>query len=218
MTRSAYIIVGAGGHATVLADALLTAGAAQLLGFTDNDPARRDATLCGLPVLGSDDVLQGVDRQMTWLVNGLGSLDNRAPSARFCVQQALMKKGWRFASVIHPTACVSRFAQLGDGVQVMAGCVVHAGARIGDGVILNTRSIIEHDTEVGDWSHVAPGATICGQVRLGDFCHVGAGAVVRQGVQLGPRCLVGVGAAVIHDFSGDVVLVGVPARRVETRQ
>lgn len=214
--QAAYIILGAGGHAAVLADALLAADA-RVLGFADSDPALHGATLCGLPVLGGDDVLASYDPRAILLVNGLGSLDNRAPSARSRLQYARMAGGWCFANVIHPNACVSRFARLGAGVQVMAGCIVQARARIGDGVILNTRSVIEHDTEVGAWSHVAPGATVCGHVRLGEFCHVGAGAVIRQSVQLGARCLIGAGAAVIQDCSDNVVLVGVPARPLEMK-
>lgn len=217
MTKEPYIIVGAGGHARVLADALLIMGA-NVKGFTDNNPARHGATLCGLPVLGGDDVLQSIDRKTTWLVNGLGCTDNHKPSIRWSVQKALMAEGWRFASVIHPSACISPFALLGLGVQIMAGSVVHAAARIGDGVILNTCSIVEHDAIIGDWSHLAPGATVCGQVQLGEFSLIGAGAVIRQGVSLGSRCLVGAGAAVIHDSSGDVVLVGVPARPQEKKQ
>jgi sugar O-acyltransferase (sialic acid O-acetyltransferase NeuD family) len=217
MTPTAHIILGAGGHAGVLADALL-AGNEAVHGFTDRDPARHGATLCGLPVLGDDDALAAYDLHAVALVNGIGSLDNRAPSVRSRIQQGFMSQGWRFPPVIHPNACVSRFAQLGVGVQVMAGCVVQAGARIGDGVILNTRSVIEHDAVVGAWSHVAPGATICGDVLLGEFCHVGAGAVIRQGVVLGARCLIGAGAAVVQDFPADMVLAGVPARKLETKR
>jgi UDP-perosamine 4-acetyltransferase len=217
MKQAAYIIMGAGGHAAVLADALLAANA-RVLGFTDSDPVRHGATLCGLPVLGGDDVLAAYDSRSICLINGLGSLDNRAPSARSLLQQARMAQGWRFSNVVHPSACISQFARFGSGVQVMAGCVVQAGACIGDGVILNTRSVIEHDTVVGAWSHVASGATVCGQVRLGEFCHVGAGSVIRQGVQLGSRCLIGAGAAVVQDRPDEVVLVGVPAQPLERKR
>lgn len=215
--QSAYIILGAGGHAVVLADALL-AKDVRVLGFADSDLTRHGAKLCGLPVLGGDDVLASFDPQSILLVNGLGSLDNRAPSARSRLQQTLTAHGWNFASVIHPDACISRFARVGAGVQVMAGCVVQANACIGDGAIINTRAVIEHDTTVGAWSHVAPGAIVCGHVQLGEFCHIGAGAVIRQGVQLGARCLVGAGAAVVQDRTNNVVLVGVPARPLKTKQ
>lgn len=215
--QSAYIILGAGGHAAVLADALLATDA-RVLGFADSDLTRHGAMLCGLPVLGGDDVLSSYDPRSILLVNGLGSLDNRAPSARSRLQQTFTAHGWYFATVIHPDACVSRFARLGSGVQVMAGCVVQTDACIGDGAIINTRAVIEHHTTVGAWSHVAPGATVCGHVQLGEFCHVGAGAVIRQGVQLGAQCLIGAGAAVVKDCPDNVVLVGVPARPLEMKQ
>ena len=61
MTRP-VIVIGAGGHAAVVADALL-AGGAVVLGFTDPQPARRGSMLCGLPVLG-DDVELGANAQL----------------------------------------------------------------------------------------------------------------------------------------------------------
>lgn len=211
MTTASYIILGSGGHAAVLADALLAANA-QVIGCTDNEPSRHGAMVCGLPVLGSDDVLQSYDPASTWLVNGLGSVSNRAPSARSRLQMSMLAAGWQFPTVIHPSAIVSQFAEIQTGAQILAGVVVQARANIGTGVIINTGSVIEHDVNIGAWTHVAPGATVCGDVSIGEFCHIGAGAVVRQGLHIGGRCLVGAGAAVIKNGHAGEILLGIPAR------
>jgi len=205
------IIVGAGGHAAVIADALLAAGA-EVLGFTTPDTRRHGEMLCGLPVLGDDQVLSHFNARQLRLVNGLGSVSNEAAPLRYQVQAALLAQGWEFASVIHPGACVSRFATLGPSVQLMAGTIVQAGAVLGTGVILNTHAVVEHDSQIGDWSHIAPGAMVCGQVNLGAHSHVGAGAVIKQGLALGAQTLIGAGAAVVAPFAGHGVLVGVPAK------
>ncbi len=207
------IIIGAGGHAAVVADALTACGI-EIVGFTDIDPARRGGRHVGLPVLGDDKhVLSTYRQDDIMLANGIGGIAATEP--RRSVQIGLQQAGWRFMTVQHPSAIVSPTAQIGSGVQLLAGSIVQVGARIGEGSIINTGAIIEHDCEIGSFVHTAPRALLCGDVKVGSDSHVGAGAVVKQGLRLGPCTLVGAGAVVVKDFGGHGVLVGTPARPVE---
>lgn len=211
------IIIGAGGHAVVVADALLAAGV-RVLGFTDTDPSRHGLVLCGLLVLGDDRVLDGHTPESVQLANGIGGVGSRrGEPLRRNVQQRLAANGWVFVSVRHPSAVVSPFARIGAGVQLLAACVVQARADVGEGCIVNTAAVVEHDVALGPYVHLAPRALVCGGVRVGANCHVGAGAVVRECLRLGADTVVGAGAAVIRDFGGGGVLVGVPARLLEHR-
>lgn len=208
------IIVGAGGHAVVVADALLAAGA-RVLGFTDADASQHGHTLCGLPVLGDDRVLEDYTPKDVQLANGIGGVGSpRGEPLRRTVQQRLALGSWQFVTVRHPSAVVSPFARVGAGAQLLAGCVVQAGACIGTGAIINTASVVEHDVSIGDWTHVAPRALLCGDVRVGAHCHVGAGSVVRQGLHIGDDTVIGAGAVVVRNATGGV-LVGVPARQMK---
>jgi acetyltransferase EpsM len=45
-------VAGAGGHAKVVADALLAAGQGEFAGFLDDDPAGWGSHILGLPILG----------------------------------------------------------------------------------------------------------------------------------------------------------------------
>lgn len=214
----AVIVVGAGGHASVVAEALLEAGT-EVLGFTDLDPARHGDLRVGLPVLGSDEVLLRHAGTGIRLANGLGFVSGTGRSSlRFRVQERLQSQGWIFVSVLHPRALVSRNAQLEPGSQILAGAIVQAHARIGVGTILNTASIVEHDSLVGNWCHLATRATVCGQVRIGDGCLIGAGAVLRQSVSIGEDTIVGAGAVVLRDCAGHQTLCGVPARALGKTQ
>jgi sugar O-acyltransferase (sialic acid O-acetyltransferase NeuD family) len=207
------IIIGAGGHAAVVADALMACGI-EILGFTDIDPARRGGHHLGLPVLGDDKhVLAGYRQDDIVLANGIGGI--ASTDLRQNVQSGLQQAGWRFMTVQHPSAIVSPKALIGPGVQMLAGSIVQVGARIGEGSIVNTGAVIEHDCEVGSFVHTAPRALLCGDVKVGSGSHVGAGAVVKQGLRLGPCTLVGAGAVVVKDFDGHGVLAGTPARPVE---
>lgn len=207
------LVIGSGGHAGVVADALLAAGVV-VVGFTDADATRHGRLVCGLPVLGSDAVLDTFERNALLLANGIGG--TRAEARRASVQRALEAQGWQFASVRHPDALVSRFAHVAAGTQLFAACVVQAGAEIGAGCIVNTGALIEHDVRLGEFVHVACGAVLCGNVSVGAHSHIGAAAVIRQGVTLGERSVVGVGAAVVKDFAGGATLVGVPAAELVT--
>lgn len=215
MSISGVIIIGAGGHAAVVADALLAAGQL-VLGFVDNDPSRQGRTVCGRPVLGNDTTLVDFDTTNVLLANGIGG--NRGEGLREAVQRRLEGAGWHFVAVRHPSAFVSPFAQLGQGVQLMARSVVQTGARLGDGCIVNSAAVVEHDVQLGAYVHVACNATLCGGVSVGAGSHIGAAAVVRQGVRLGDAVVVGAGAVVVKDFPGAGTLVGVPARPIDRKR
>lgn len=208
------IVIGAGGHAAVVVDALLAAGR-EVLGLTDATPESYGRRICGVPVLGDDSVLAGYSPAEVELANGIGNLGGAPMSLRRRVQEQLEAAGWRFSSVRHPSAIVSPFASVDEAVQMMAGCIVQPGAKVGKGSIVNTAAVVEHDVAMGAWSHVAPRAVVCGDVSIGVASHVGAGAVVRQGVTLGPASLIGAGAVVVKSFAGSGTLIGVPAQLME---
>ncbi len=211
------IVIGAGGHATVVADALLASGV-EVLGFTDPLPALGGERRCGLPILGDDGILAEHDPAAVRLANGIGSTRaNDATSLRVRVQTHLESRGWRFVTVCHPAAIVSPFAQLGEACQIMAGAVVQPNASVGKGAIVNTGAVVEHDVSLADWTHVAPRAVVCGDARVGPGCHIGAGAVIRHSVSLGADVVVGIGAAVVKDQSAAAILAGVPARKLDRK-
>ncbi len=204
------IIVGAGGHGRVLADALLLSGRT-VLGFVDADATLHDTTVMGLKVLGDDSRLIAGEWPEAELVNGIGG----PPGGRVRrdVQTRLETHGRRFTGVRHPSAVISPFAEVDATAQVLARTVVQAGAVVCHGCIVNTGAVVEHDCTLEAFTHCAPGSILCGDVRIGATCHIGAGAVVREGVTLGDGVVVGAGAVVVDDHAGPALLLGVPARR-----
>ena len=211
MSGRPIIIIGAGGHATVAADALLAEGR-QVLGFSDVRRPGGPAPLPGLEILGGDDAL-GPDGGYEFVngIGGTGAASDR--DLRRTIQTRLESRGFRFTGVRHPSAIVSPHAFLAEDVQVMAGAVVQAGVRIGPGCIVNTGAIVEHGCELAAFVHCASGSVLCGDVHVGEGGHIGAGAVIRQGVRLEAGVVVGAGAVVLDAGAGPGVLIGMPARR-----
>jgi len=198
MNQAPVILVGAGGHALVLLDALVLSGR-QVLGLVDADQARHGSEILGFRVLGDDEVLRRHGPGSVQLVNAVGSV--RSMQQRKRIYDTFVGQGHSFASVVHPTATVSQHAVISAGAQVMAGSVIQARARIGENSIINTGATIDHGCQVGAHVHVAPGVTLSGDVTIGDESHIGVGATVVQGVRIGTGCMVTAGAVVVNDLA-----------------
>ncbi len=205
------MVIGAGGHAKVLIDALLCAGR-NVVGVVDIDPARHGGQILSVSVLGGDEVIGSNPHGRAELANGIGSV--KTLDARAAIYDRWVSQGHRFADVVHPSAVVSPRARHGGGVQIMAGAVVQPGCDLGKNVLVNTRASIDHDAVIGDHVHIAPGATLSGGVTVGSFTHVGTGAVVIQGVKIGRRCLIAAGAIVTRDVPDETAVRGTPARQI----
>lgn len=202
------IIIGGGGHAKVLAEALLRVDQ-KILGFTDPDAS---ATLFeGIPHLGTDAIIFDHRPEDILLVNGLGSVGDN--SARQAIFSTFTAKAYRFAQVIHPNAIVSSIdVETGQGCQILAGAVINPGARLSDNVLINSRVVVEHDCQIGEHVHVSPGAVICGDCTVGEMAYIGASATLKQGVSIGDGAVIAAGAVVIHDVPSHTLMVGVPAQ------
>lgn len=210
MTRR-ILVIGAGGHGRVTADALLARGET-VVGFLDHAPALQGLEIMGLPVFGQEETLGDPLFHDCALANGIGGVGRGGrPSTRRLVQERLELAGREFVGVRHPGAIVSRFAVIDPTAQLFASSVVQACARIGRGCVVNTAAVVEHDCDVGAFAHCAPGSLVCGDAVIGEDAHIGAGAVVRQGIRLADGVVVGAGAAVIRDYAGSSTLCGVPA-------
>ncbi len=203
------VILGGGGHAKVLIDAVLSASKYAIKGILD--PSIKPGTkVCGVEVLGTESLLPRLAGCA--IVIGVGTV--KASDKRKSIFEKYRRKGFVFPAVIHPAAHVSRSAKVKDGAQVLAGAVVNADAQIGECAIINTRAIIEHDCVIGAYCHVAPGAILGGAAQVGRCSHIGMGAKVLQGIKIGSGVTVGAGAVVIGDIAARRTVAGIPARAI----
>jgi UDP-perosamine 4-acetyltransferase len=209
--RVPIIGYGAGGHARSLLEALRSGTAFDVVALVDDDRSLADTTVLGVPVLAGDGAFgslreQGVENAFV----GIGGVVHR--DRRRHAFARLLEAGFKLPQVIHATASVSPWAELGRGVQVLAMAVVNTAAVLEDGAIINTGAIVEHDCVVGASAHLGPRATLGGEVKVGPDAHVGMGAVVVEGVEVGAGAFVAAGAVVVEDVPSGARVGGVPAR------
>lgn len=208
------VIVGAGGHARSVIEALRTGSARlQPVACTDPDPALRDTSVDGVLVVGDDDQLERLFAEgVQGACLGLGGVGDNG--ARAHLHTHLKTLGFTLPVVVHGSAQVAASATLGAGTQVLAGAIVGAGAVLGEDVIVNSGAIVEHDCWIANHVHIATGCALGGAVRVEQAAHVGMGASVLQGRSVGTRAIVGAGAVVIRDVALGETVVGCPAGAV----
>jgi UDP-perosamine 4-acetyltransferase len=200
------VVVGAGGHAQVVLDALRLSSL-NVIGFAD--PNRVGQSISGFPVLGDDDWLLAQDWTQILLANAIGSTGR--PDARAAIFDKFKSNGFSFATLRHPSAVLAENVHLQEGAQVMAGVTIQPGVRLGMNTIVNTGAAIDHFASIDDHCHIAPGATLCGDVTIGARSHIGAGSTIIQSVSIGENCVIGAGAVVLGDVPGGATVAGNPA-------
>jgi UDP-perosamine 4-acetyltransferase len=207
------VILGGGGHARVVIDAIRLSGVATPVAILDNDTALWGHEVVGVRVLGGDDRLPEIRSQgVTYFVVGLGGVGDNYPRRRLF--ELARQQEFTPLTVRHPSAVCSAWATVGQGSVLLPLSVVNANAVLGVNVIVNTAAVVEHDCRIGDHAHLATGVRLSGAVIIGEMAHIGIGASIRQEIVIGDHAVVGAGAVVIEDVPSGVVVAGVPARLI----
>ncbi|MGG3563599.1 acetyltransferase [Neobacillus rhizosphaerae] len=208
MTNKPIIMIGNGGHASVLTEILLQQKR-NIKGFTaPKDQENR----FNLPYLGEDKVIYKYNPDEIELVLGIGSIN--VSRKREEIFNQYKQQGFFFASVIHNSAIISPTVKTGEGLQIMANVVIQPFVEIDDNTIINTSTSIDHESRIGKHCHLAPGSTLSGNVSIGNSTHVGTGSIFIQNVKIGNNVLIGAGSLVITSINDNCKAYGVPAKEV----
>jgi sugar O-acyltransferase (sialic acid O-acetyltransferase NeuD family) len=201
------LILGCGGHAKSMADAIASSDAYDIAGFIGT---REDTgfSYCGLRMIGGDDDLEALYHSgITNACVGVGFMGRG--ELRFLLYERLRAVGFSLPVIADRTAVVAADAQIGEGTFIGKNAVVNSDAAIGKMAIINTAAIVEHDCEVGDFSHISVGSVLCGNVSVGAGSFIGANATVIQGKKIGAGVIVGAGSMVLSDLADGQKAIGI---------
>lgn len=206
------LILGAGGHAQVVADILWRMyeidRSVRPVGFLDDNASLWHKRFLDVPVRGATREIDKFPHDAVIIAIG----DNRI---RCRLQDRLVRAGEKFAIARHPSAVIAPDAIIEPGAMICAGVVVNTGSKVGAHVILNTGSTIDHHNEIGDCVHIAPGVHLGGEVTVKDGAFVGIGTTIIPRIHIGEWCMIGAGSVVTKDIASHVTAVGVPARPIK---
>lgn len=208
------VLIGAGGFARETAQAVhaLNAGGAawRLLGYLDDDPARHGLVIDGTAVLGGRDRIEYLPGAS--FVVCTGRPDDYVSRLRIVGDLGLPPE--RYATIVHPSASVSRSSSVGPGSVLLAHVTLTAAVTVGAHVAIMPNVTLTHDDMVDDFVTIASGVSLGGGVRVQKAAYLGAGALIGENRTVGAFSLVGMGAVVTHDVPPNEVWAGVPARRL----
>ena len=198
------IIIGAGGHAKVVADIIKLSGDL-LVGFLDDNDSKINFTYENSPVLGKCSDYKKFKNDHFFII-GIGNNYIRKSISQSAV--------CNWYTAIHPSAQISPSAEIEEGTCVMANAVINSNAKIGRHSIINTASVIEHDCIISNYVHISPRSVVCGTTSIGDLVWLGAGSTVINSLTIHNNSIIGAGATVVKDINSPGTYVGTPAKRI----
>ncbi|MDO6728356.1 acetyltransferase [Cognatishimia sp. 1_MG-2023] len=206
--KEKLIVLGAGGHASVVVEAAMANNPSCHVEVFDM--AAVDTKFLGFPLT------TGMPNPAAFPVSefkAIVAIGNAYVRTKLCAELKAM--GYQLANVIHPRAWVSPTAQLATGVFVGANATVNSQASLGVAVIVNTGAVVEHHCVLKDGVHIAPGAVLAGAVKIGHRSFVGANTAVKEAVEVGDDVAIGAGSFVGKIITKSGTFVGVPVREMK---
>jgi sugar O-acyltransferase (sialic acid O-acetyltransferase NeuD family) len=185
--------------------------AVEVLGFVDNDPAKRGTDFHGLPVFGGFECIPDLLAPDVRFVN----LITRDTVTRFVTSRQVHELGGRFANLIHPDVDLE-MVRMGVGNYVQERVVLQAMVTIGNNASVHIGSMVGHETHIGNSVFIAHGCNVSGLVHIEDGAFLGTGATILPRLRIGKWAVIGAGAVVLKDVPPGAVVVGNPGRVIRT--
>ena len=180
------ILVGGGGHCKSCIDVIENENKYKIIGIID----KKKKKLLNYKIFEENYLNKKLITNNYALVT-VGQIKNY--KVRVKLFNRLKDLGFKMASIISPSAYVSKHAVIGQGTIVMHGAIINAGVIIGNNCIINTNSLIEHDVAIGDHTHISTEATINGGVVIGNKVFIGSRSIIKDNISIGDCSIVGAG-------------------------
>ncbi len=201
------ILIGSGGHAKSIVDAIERQGKYQIKGFLDHAD-NQHVTYKHYKVIGEDkDALQYYTQGIQNVCISIGYLGNS--TLRDKLYDSLKAIGYQFPVIIDPSAVIANDVIIEEGSFIGKNAVINSNSYIGKMNIINTGAIVEHDCVIKDFCHISVHATLCGNVHVEDHSFIGAGAVVVQGCSIGKDVIVGANSTILCNVLNQEKALGI---------
>ena len=179
----------------------------KILGFIDDNPNALNGCRCDYKIIGS--IKDWQPKPTEYFACALAF-----PEVKSKIVTMLKDKGAKFATLIHPTALVNKYAEIGEGVIMTPRSNVNADAKVGNFVSI-LGSGVGHDAVVGDWSTLSGRCSINGHVQIGEKVYIACGVSIAPSKKVGDGATVGIGSVVISNVKAGTKVFGNPAKKID---
>ena len=202
------VIIGASGHARVIADIVKINGD-NIIGFLDDNAEIQGKTIFDGKIVLGDTSEESVKKYADcYFIIGIGS-----HRVRKIISEKYSNLKWYTA--IHPSSIIGSDVSIKEGTVIMAGTVINTGTVVGKHCIVNTSSSLDHDNILEDYVHISPGSHLAGTVRISEGTWICAGVTIINNITIGKNNIIGAGATVIKNIEEeDSTFVGIPVKKI----
>lgn len=172
MLKATLLILGAGGYGLAVAEAAQLSGQWQEIIFADDRWPKTQQ-------VGEYKIISNIANVQQFTSNNIQAIvavGNNHLREKW--QRLLGDLGIKMTSIIHPQAIVSPTAQIGQGVTVMAGCVISTKTLINDGVILNIGTLLDHDVIIKAFAHLSVGVKVSSGKIIAPYSFLEVGSCI----------------------------------------
>ncbi|NLO47701.1 MAG: hypothetical protein GX111_05200 [Clostridiales bacterium] len=122
------------------------------------------------------------------------------------------QKHLKYATLIHPTAKISKHVTIGEGTVVSYGCILSVNVVLGSQVYLNMRTVIGHDSVIEDFTTCLINCIVAGNVLVKESALLGSNCVIKEKKTIGACSKISMGVTVFFDVDDDVVVMNSPPK------
>jgi len=210
MNKKKLIIFGAGGNADVICSTIEDLNQdnrqIEILGFFDD--VEKNSQVLGK--INKKNVEKYKKYQDVFFIWSLRSTNlGKKILSRYNNLDLSIKK---LLTVKHPTAIVSQFSKIGNGVTIHPFVNIGPGANIKNNIHIFSHSLIGHNTSLSNFSYVANNASIGAFVKVKEGGYIGMNASIKERVTIEKWSTVGMGSVVIKNVTKNSIVVGNPAK------
>jgi len=199
MAKKRLLIIGSGGHAGQVIDAVNLVGEYEIVGLIDDFlPVGEERH--GYKIIGKAHEVDKFKDLYDYLFIAIGN--------NF-VRGLIWHKyylSYKFANIIHPKASVSSKSSIADGVYIGANATVAYNSCVNSCAIVNTNASLDHDSILYSFASLNPNGATGGNVKIGYYTRVGMGVNIKDGVSIGSNCKIGMGCTIISDLPNDTTI------------
>lgn len=178
-----------------------------ILGFINDIPNALENCECDYSIIGTIEEWQPKGDQV--FVCAIAD-----PFGKELVTRKLKNRGAVFTSIIHPTAYVPEYIEIGEGLIMYPHSGITVNTKIGNFVTI-LASMIGHDVEVGDYCTISSFCGVGGGVKLEKKVFLGSHVAVIPHKKIGEGACVATGSVVMTNIHPGYHVMGNPAQKMD---
>lgn len=124
--------------------------------------------------------------------------------------------GGEVVTLIHPTAVISKYAKIEEGVQIYGGSIIDPNTSIKENTIISSKSSVLHGSRIGKHCFLAPDVVLGANTTVEDYVFIGLNAtIISNKVNLIDKyAIIGASAVVTKPIEKKHLVAGMPAKEL----